>query len=137
MNWFSIIAGRRTGTQMLSAMLRSHSDVFVSDEIFNTFSGTVDEIYRLHRKSAERSGRVAAGTLIHRWHGEHFPEYYQNGIDGMSLLDLVEMFVDWKAASERHASGNVEKSIQINSKRFGMSPQLAAIFENTRLELGW
>jgi hypothetical protein len=31
----------------------------------------------------------------------------------------------------RHADGNVNKSIDINEKRFAMSEQLAAIFRNT------
>lgn len=62
----------------------------------------------------------------------HHPEHYANGIGGMTLLDLVEMFCDWKAASERHADGNLERSIEINRERFKMSDQLVAIFQNTR-----
>lgn len=49
----------------------------------------------------------------------------------MTLLDLIEMLVDWKASSERHNNGNILKSIEINGNRFGMSPQLIEIFENT------
>lgn len=73
----------------------------------------------------------------HYGNNSHHPEFYPNGIDGMSLLDLVEMFCDWKAAGERHADGGLEKSIRHNRERFMMSPQLTAIFENTRKELGW
>jgi hypothetical protein len=62
----------------------------------------------------------------------HHPEHHANGIDGMTLVDVVEMFCDWKAASERHADGDFGRSIQINRERFAMSDQLAAIFENTR-----
>lgn len=61
----------------------------------------------------------------------HHPEHYENGINDMDLLDLVEMIVDWRAASERHHTGNLLKSIKINADRFGMSPQLVKIFENT------
>ena len=67
----------------------------------------------------------------------HHPEHYPNGIAGMDLFDVVEMFCDWKAASERHADGNFERSIQINHERFGMPDMLAALFENTRVNLGW
>ena len=59
------------------------------------------------------------------------------GINGMSLLDLLEMFCDWKAATERHADGDIKRSIEINRDRFNMSPQLAQILDNTRIELGW
>lgn len=51
----------------------------------------------------------------------------------MNLIDLLEMFCDWKAASERHNDGNLRKSIEINATRFGMSPDLVSIFENTML----
>lgn len=61
----------------------------------------------------------------------HHPEHYRDGVDGMDLVDLVEMLCDWKAATERHADGDIEKSILINKDRFGMSDQLVKIFQNT------
>ena len=61
----------------------------------------------------------------------HHPEHYTDGIDGMDLIDLIEMLCDWKAATERHADGNIDKSIIINKDRFGMSEQLVKIFQNT------
>ena len=53
----------------------------------------------------------------------------------MTLLDLIEMMVDWKAASERHNDGNIRKSIEKNGNDFNMSYQLIRIFENTVEEL--
>jgi len=67
----------------------------------------------------------------------HHPEHNVNGVDGMSLMDIIEMFADWNAASMRHADGNFAKSLEINRERFAISDQLAQIFENTRFELGW
>ena len=67
----------------------------------------------------------------HYSHNSHHPEYYKDGINDCNLFDLVEMLCDWKAASERHADGNIFKSIQINKTRFAMADQLAKIFENT------
>ena len=63
-----------------------------------------------------------------RHHPEHFGE---EGIDGMNLFDVLEMFIDWTASTRRHADGDIAKSIEINKKRFGMSDQLAQIFRNT------
>jgi hypothetical protein len=65
----------------------------------------------------------------------HHPEHTDNGFSGMNLLDVLELFCDWKAASERHKNGNFQKSIEINAKRFNMDPQLVQIFENTRKTL--
>ena len=61
----------------------------------------------------------------------HHPEHYQEGIEGMDLIDLIEMICDWRAATERHADGNIEKSILINKDRFGISEQLVKILQNT------
>jgi hypothetical protein len=55
----------------------------------------------------------------------------------MSLLDIVEMFCDWKAASERTKQGSIMQSLGVNQKRFGIDAQLLAIFENTVKELNW
>lgn len=61
----------------------------------------------------------------------HHPEHFQAGIAGMNLVDLLEMFADWKAASERHADGDIRRSIEINAERFRLSDQLKAILLNT------
>jgi hypothetical protein len=73
--------------------------------------------------------------LHHYAHNAHHPEHWPGGIKDMSLLDLIEMIVDWKAASERHADGDIEKSITINKQRFGYGDELEAIFRRTTLEL--
>jgi hypothetical protein len=61
----------------------------------------------------------------------HHPEHYKDGIAGMNLFDLLEMFIDWVAASRRHADENVYRSININKDRFSMSDDLVSIFKNT------
>jgi hypothetical protein len=61
----------------------------------------------------------------------------QSQVNGMSLLDLVEMVCDWKAASERTKQGSIEQSLAHNINRFGIDPQLASILYNTVKELGW
>lgn len=73
----------------------------------------------------------------HYEHNSHHPEHYPNGINGMSLLDLVEMLADWKAAGMRHANGSMEASMEINRKRFAVSAQLFEVLQNTIREMGW
>lgn len=67
----------------------------------------------------------------HYEHNRHHPEFNQNGVNDMNLFDLLEMLIDWRCASLRHADGDIYKSIEINTDRFGLSPQLAQIFKNT------
>ena len=59
------------------------------------------------------------------------------GINGMTLLDLIEMLCDWKAAGERHADGSMERSLMVNQERFHIGEQLQSILENTARELGF
>lgn len=70
---------------------------------------------------------------------EGFPieEYDYSLMSCMTLMDLVEMFCDWKAATERMHDGNTRQSLEVNKKRFHISDQLHKIFENTVKELGW
>lgn len=65
----------------------------------------------------------------------HHPEHWPNGINDMTLSDLVEMVCDWKAATQRNKDGNIRKSIEINAERYKLSPQLRKILENTVREL--
>lgn len=68
----------------------------------------------------------------------HHPEHYTNGIEGMSLFDVLEMLLDWKAATERMKDGgDIRKSLEINRDRFTIGPQLCSILANTIRELGW
>lgn len=68
----------------------------------------------------------------------HHPEHFKDGVAGMSLFDVLEMLMDWKAASERMKDGgNIARSIEINTERFGIAPQLAQILKNTVAEMGW
>lgn len=61
----------------------------------------------------------------------HHPEHFENGINGMTLVDLVEMYCDWAAACRRHADGNIYKSLEVNRLRFGIDDQLHQILLNT------
>ena len=66
----------------------------------------------------------------------HHPEYYENGVKGMSLIDLIEMLCDWKAATLRHTDGDFRRSMEVNKKRFEISDELFNLLENTALAIG-
>lgn len=61
----------------------------------------------------------------------HHPEHFPDGVNEMNMIDIVEMFADWKAACERHQDGNLLRSIDINAQRFNIDAQLKQIFVNT------
>ena len=66
----------------------------------------------------------------------HHPEFHDQGIKGMSLLDLVEMVCDWSAASIRTENADLRRSLEINQERFGYGDELKQIMLNTMVELG-
>ena len=79
--------------------------------------------------------KVQVAIDHHYANNRHHPEHWPNGINDMTLIDLVEMLVDWKAATARNKNGNIKTSIEKNTKRYGMSDQLAQIMQNTVREM--
>lgn len=98
------------------------------------FRQEVDTLSNVRYGSKEYADALDRLGLALRHHYEqnpHHPEHHENGIDGMTLFDIVEMLVDWKAASERHEDGDLDRSIAINMDRFGLNIQLVNILLNT------
>jgi hypothetical protein len=78
------------------------------------------------------------GGLKHHYEANrHHPEHFPDGVNDMTLVDLIEMLADWKAATERHEDGDLAKSLEIQRERFGLSDQLVAILRNTAEHFGW
>ena len=68
----------------------------------------------------------------HYAHNSHHPEHYEErGMSGFDLFDLLEMFIDWKAATERHSDGDIYKSIEVNQERFRYPDMIKDILYNT------
>lgn len=77
-------------------------------------------------------------TIEHHYaNNDHHPEYHAAGIVGMSLLALIEMLADWKAAGERTKDGSMYKSLWVNRRRFAANRDVHRILTNTAYELGW
>lgn len=79
----------------------------------------------------ESLGRLKPALDHHYKENRHHPEHFENGVSDMTLVDLVEMFCDWTAASQRTKDGDPIKSIEISSARFGIPPMLESILKNT------
>lgn len=68
----------------------------------------------------------------HYEHNPHHPEAHEDGILGMSLVDLLEMLADWKAAALRQPNSlGLTKSIEVNQERFGYSDDVKRLLLNT------
>jgi hypothetical protein len=79
----------------------------------------------------------------HFENNDHHPEHYENGVRGMSLMALIEMLCDWRAASERgkqrtddpEKMKTFESGLLHNKERFEISDDLYEILLNTAKEL--
>jgi hypothetical protein len=71
------------------------------------------------------------GLDHHYAENRHHPEHFVNGINDMTLIDLIEMFADWLAATKRHNDGDINRSIKVNKDRFKYDNQLESILLNT------
>ena len=67
----------------------------------------------------------------HYQNNSHHPEHHEDGVLGMTLIDVLEMLLDWIASTRRTKNGNIYKSITIQQQRFGIDDQLAQLMRNT------
>lgn len=104
-------------------------------EIFDQYTHLLKTTTFGSKEYEECLAKVKPALDHHYKVNRHHPNFYENGILGMSLLDLIEMLEDWKAAVKRHPDGCIFKSIEINQKRFGYSDELKQILINTVREL--
>lgn len=98
------------------------------------FAECTTKLAQLEYNSPEYHASLAEmkPALDHHYaNNRHHPEHFPKGIVDMNLIDIVEMFCDWKAASERTKDGNLLKSIELNAARFGYDDQLKQILLNT------
>jgi hypothetical protein len=106
-------------------------------ELFDKWTPMLKELEYGSEEYKAALEKLGPALQHHYAKNSHHPEHYPNGIDDMTIMDIVEMFCDWKAATQRMHDGNIRKSLEINKERFEMSEQLYKIFENTVKELGW
>ncbi len=108
-------------TGIVGAMLRS-----TSNEMEITAKAATDE------------PEAAQALMILVKFNRDTADQLESSINGMSLFDVLEMLLDWKAATERMKDGgDIHASLVHNRERFKISPQLENILANTIRELGW
>lgn len=66
----------------------------------------------------------------HYAHNRHHPQFHAEGVMGMTLIDLLEMLVDW-VASAQQSNGDIYKSLETNKDRFNIPEPIVQILKNT------
>jgi hypothetical protein len=134
-----ILMGQPIRELVTRSTQHDHSKTVMPEQtVFDEFT---PKLQRSTYGSEEYKGFLAAmkvGLEHHYANNRHHPEHFGDaGINGMTLVDLIEMLADWKAATERHDDGSLTKSLTIQKERFGISDQLADILENTARWFEW
>ena len=99
------------------------------------FARVNDKLSGLTYGSEEYNASLAELKVValpsHYAKNRHHPEHFTKGINDMNLIDIMEMFADWKASSERQNNGNLLTSITKNAERYQIDDQLKQILINT------
>lgn len=104
-------------------------------ELFDTYTSQLRGLTYNSPEYKESMNKLKLAIDHHNAVNKHHPEHYANGIKDMTLIDLIEMLCDWKAATLRHNDGNILKSIDSNQQRFQFSDELKQILKNTAIWL--
>lgn len=81
-----------------------------------------------YKKSLEYLGPA----LKHHYEvNDHHPEHFENGIDGMNLMQFTELFCDWEAACHRNKNGSIYQSLEKNKERFSLSEDVYSLLRCT------
>lgn len=110
------------------------------DPEFSVFCGTRQEFKKANYGTPEYdavSEKAKVGVQHHHSNNRHHTAYHENGIADMNLMDLMEMLADWKAASRRSPDLSFSDSLPRAYERYGISPDLQMLIENTISYLNW
>lgn len=121
----SILAGR--GKVHDASKLRSPEK-----EMFDEFTWRLKNTEFGSEEYEQQLKNMGEALQNHYKSNSHHPEHYPNGIDGMTLYEVVEMVCDWMAAAEKK---DVPVDMDYLQKRFNISPQLRSIIENQFREI--
>ena len=117
-----------------------HDDSKFSEEEFPIFVEQTSKLKGMTYASPEydKSKMAMKPALDHHYaNNQHHPEFWENDVNDMTLIDLIEMLADWKAATERHHDGNLMVSIEKNADRFNYDNTLKNLLIRTAVSMGW
>lgn len=106
-------------------------------ELFDKHTATLKDLEYGSPAYCKALKALGPALLYHYAKNSHHPDHYQNGVEDMTLIDLIEMLCDWMASTQRQADGNIRRSLMYNKERFKVDEQLHKIFLNTVERLGW
>ena len=130
---------RYASSYALRVMLRalSHDLSKLSPQEFRAFSSIVPKQKATKYFSEEYKENLASisEALKHHYRkNRHHPEHHDPDdpkISSLDLVDLTEMFCDWKAAVRLNVGGDIFESIKKNKERYHIPEELCEILRRS------
>ncbi|AZO29312.1 DUF5662 family protein [Mesorhizobium sp. M1B.F.Ca.ET.045.04.1.1] len=141
------IALVRASIHQFCDLMDARAEVHDASKFTPTEKGPLDALLTLIEKEgpapygsdeARRRTAMLGDMITHHYaNNDHHPEaHIGRGMAGMTLMSLVEMFCDWRAANVERDGGE-PMNLSYSVKKYGIPPMLADILRNTASELGW
>ena len=96
----------------LSKLQEDEFDGFVEADSAQLYKDFASKEY--HTKLKENKG-----IALHLSRNRHHPDMFPNGVSDMSFIDILEMVVDWKSASETYGTDFIE-GLKYSFERFNL-----------------
>lgn len=101
-------------------------------EIFDKVTPKLKELEYGTDKYKKALEEMGPALTHHYKNNRHHPEHFENGIQDMNIIDLIEMMCDWNAARLRHKNPkSFEESLEINRKRFNIPDEIVGLIKRT------
>ncbi len=101
-------------------------------EMFDVYRPKLDYLKHGSPEYEQALSEMGEGLAHHYRMNRHHPQHFENGIAGMTLTDVIEMFCDWCASAQ--AKGQ-RVDLAYSATRFKIAPELESIFLNTLNEI--
>lgn len=106
------------------ALKHDRSKEYDYDEFIGYVSMT-SELKDLEYGTPEHSAVIEKYRYVvdlHYKNNDHHPEHFENGIEDMNKVQIIEMVCDWLGAMKsRGGLDNFEKSMEFNKKKFNIT----------------
>lgn len=118
----------------------SHDRTKLQQLEFDGFVSTREKFKKANYGSPEYQEciKLTKPAVDHHYkNNRHHTGYHKNGINDMTLIDLLEMIADWKAAARRSPDKKLEDTLEYAFKKYKIEPQLQLLIKNTLIEFDW
>jgi hypothetical protein len=127
MSWFIANLDNRAETHDLSKFESEELSVYekVHANIYINGSPEHNELLKLLKPALDH----------HYLKNRHHPEHFENGIAGMNLIDVLEMFCSWMTTMHEYDFEDVKKSLIKSADRFKIDDLFLSVMINTAEEI--